>query len=131
MPFSDEDLAQALTLSEIVVLRARISGAKKARAYRELCAYFSSCENIATYSFNENMDSKKKVDYMTRIKLGFVEGFFIDPFGNIHWMPKSLNYETCDQPDSHAFITNALSDHAALVGIYDVEQYLDGLRRAA
>ncbi|MBU4317115.1 MAG: hypothetical protein KKF30_07555 [Proteobacteria bacterium] len=130
VPFSDDDLSEALTLSESEALRAKISGAKKIRAYRELCAYKSSCDFIASHAFNENMDTKRKVDCMTKLKLGFTDGVIMDPNGNLHWIEKSLKYENCHQPEAHAFITKALEEHAALCGIFDVDQYLHGLRRA-
>jgi len=127
-PFSDEDREKGLAYPEYRFLRAKITGAMKERAYRELCAYMGSCAYIASLAINENMNTKKKVDHMTRLKCGFVEDTVFDERGMLHWIPKSLAYENCDQPDAHKFIAEALEEHAALAGVFDVEKYLKLLK---
>ena len=77
------------------------------------------------------MDSVEKVDFLTRIKCGFVEGTVFDEKGLLHWLPKSISYSNCDQPDRTAFITQALEEHAALAGVCDVEEYLKLLKEQA
>ena len=69
------------------------------------------------------MDTKTKVDHLTRLNCGFVEGTVFDENGLLHWIPKSLSYMNCDHPEAHRFIKQALEDHAALVGIFDVDEY--------
>lgn len=128
VPFSDEDRLAAMSMSQSTALRARISGARKERAYRELCAYFGSCRYISELNLNDNMNTKGKVDHLTRLKCGFVEGTVFDERGLLHWIPKSLSYTNCDQPDAHEFIAKALEEHAALAGIHDVDTYLRLLR---
>jgi hypothetical protein len=127
-PFSEEDRIAGLVHPEMMFLRARISGSKKERAYRELCAYMGSCSYIAKLGINKNMDTKVKVDHLTRLKCGFVEGTVFDGKGMLHWIPKSLSYKNCDQPESHAFIKQAIEEHAALCGIDDVDVYLRHLK---
>jgi hypothetical protein len=130
IPFSDVDRKAGMVFPENQFLHAKIAGSKKEPHYRQLCAYFGSCEYIAEQSNNPNMNSKAKVDHMTRInpRCNFVEATVFDERGMLHWIPKSLNYENCDQPDRTAFITKALELHAEMVGIYDVEQYLKLLK---
>jgi hypothetical protein len=113
----------------MMFLRARITGSKKERAYRELCAYMGSCEYIASLAINDNMDTKAKVDHLTRLQCGFVEGTVFDKKGMLHWIVKSLGYENCDQPESHEFISKALEEHAALAGVGDVDLYLKNLKQ--
>ena len=127
LPFSDEDRDASLVYPERQPVRARITGAMKARAYRELCAYKSSCEYIANLNLNENMNAKGKVDHLTKLKLGFVDGTVFDERGLLHWIVKSLSYDNCDQPEAHDYISKALEEHAALAGVYDVDAYLKGL----
>jgi len=124
IPFSEEDKVAGLVFPEQQFLEAKIKGSKKERAYRELCAYFGSCKYIADLAINSNMNSKIKVDHLTRLKCGFVEDTAFDDKGLLHWIVKSLSYENCDQPDAHEFIKKALEEHAELAGIYDVEEYL-------
>jgi len=124
IPFSEEDRRAGLILPEQQFLRIRITGSKKERAYRELCAYMGSCEYIASLGLNPNMASKAKVDHLTRLKCNFVEDTVFDENGLLHWIVKSLSYDNCDQPDSHEFIAKALENHAELAGLYDVEEYL-------
>lgn len=128
VPFSDEDRMAAMSLSQSTPLRARISGAKKMRSYTHLCAYWGSCNYIASLGLNSNMDSKSKVDHLTRLKCGFVDGTVFDERGLMHWMVKSLSYENCDHPESVKYIQAALEEHAALAGIHDVDEYLRLLR---
>jgi len=124
IPFSEEDRQAGFVYSEHEMLRAKITGAKKERAYKELCAYMGSCQYISELGINENMNTKFKVDYLTRLKCGFVDGTVFDDNGLLHWIVKSLSYENCDQAESHNFIKQALEEHAALAGVFDVEQYL-------
>jgi len=137
LPFSDEDRMAGRAYPEMMFLRARITGSKKERAYRELCAYMGSCKYIASLAINENMNTKEKVDHLTRLKCGFVEGTVFDDKGMLHWIPKSLSYENCDQPDAHEFISRALEEHAFLAGVEGdeaarmspVDVYLKNLKR--
>lgn len=128
IPFSEEDRIAGLVYPEHQFLRARITGSKKERAYRELCAYMGSCQYIADLDINENMNTKIKVDHLTRLKCGFVEDTVFDEKGMLHWIPRSLNYLTCDQPEAHAFIAKAFEEHAALAGIHDVDEYVNMLK---
>ena len=125
IPFSEEDRVAGLVFPEQQFLRAKISGSKKERAYRELCCYFGSCKYIADLHLDNNKNTKEKVDYLTRLNCNFVEGTVFDSkTGLLHWMVKSLNYENCDQPESHEFIKEALEEHAELAGVYDVDEYV-------
>lgn len=129
IPFSEEDRRNGMVFAENQFLHAKIYGAKKEPHYRQLCAYWGSCEYIAGLAINPNMDTKEKVDHLTRLKCGFVEGTVFDEKGLLHWLVKSLSYENCDQPDRTAFITKALEEHAALAGIDNVETYLEMLKK--
>lgn len=127
-PFSDADADAGLIYPEHKPLRAKITGAVKARAYRELCCYMGSCEYIASLNLNENMNTKIKVDYMTRIKRGFVvDTIYDEKTRRVHWIPESLCYNNCDQPRAHQFISAALEEHAFLVGL-TVEDYIEKLK---
>lgn len=126
--FSDDDLAQAQKYPEKTLLKLVVSGAKKTRAYRELCCYKGSCKYIASLAFNDRMDTPKKVDHMTKIKFGFIDGSFVHPTLGVQFMVKSLSYENCDQPESHEYIADALKAHATLCGIDFVEDYIQLLR---
>ena len=69
-------------------------------------------------NFNANMDTQDKVDFLTKIRCGFVESIIHDSkMDQVHFIPKSLSYVNCDQPESHVFIADALRRHAALVGL--------------
>ena len=128
IPFDETDRVAGLVFPEGIVLRARIDGAKKTPHYRQLCAYWGSCRYIADLALNENMNTKEKVDHLTRLKCGFVDETVFDENGMLHWMVKSLAYENCDQPDRTKFITKALEEHAALADIHDVQAYLKHLK---
>ena len=129
IPFSEHDRQQMLTMSSVSLLRARITGAKKERSYRELCCYFGSCDYIADLNLNENMNTKNKADYLTRIRCGFVKEVVIDENGLLHWIPDDLDYENCDHPKSHKFIQEALERHAFLAGVDDVDEYVRNLNK--
>ena len=124
IPFSEEDRKAGLVFPENQFLHAKIAGSKKEPHYKQLCAYFGSCEYIADLAINQNMNTKEKVDHLTRLRCGFVEGTVFDERGLLHWLVKSLSYENCDQPDRTAFITQALEEHAALAGVDDIKTYL-------
>lgn len=128
-PFSEEDRAKGRKYLENQPLRAKLTGAKKARSYRELCCYWGSCRYIASLNLNGNMNTENKVDHMTRIKLGFTESpIYLEEKRTLTWIPKRLDYSNCDQPEAHAFIAAALEEHAQLAGIDDVERYVEMLR---
>lgn len=115
---SDDDVKQSLKLKPGVLLRAEIKGSRKERSYRELKCYKGSCRYIADMNFNKNMDTPEKVDVLTKIRCGFVSDMIHDSkMGQIHFIPKSLSYQNCDQPESHEYIAQALEKHAELVGL--------------
>jgi len=123
IPFSEEDAQELYKYPEAQFLEIKIKGSKKQRSYRELCFYWGSCAYISSLNINPNMDTKEKVDHLTRLKCGFVDGTVFDDNGLLHWMVRSLSYDNCDHPEAHAFISKALESHAELVGIFDVEEY--------
>jgi len=129
VPFSEEDRQSGLVFPENKILVANISGAKNPRSYRELSCYHGSCGYIASQRFNENMDAKFKVDHLTRLQCKFVKDTVFDQRGLLHWIVKELNYRNCEQPEAHAFIAQALEKHAALCGIYDVDEYVRYLKQ--
>lgn len=115
---SEDDMLKAGSYCHNDLIKMTISGAKKSRSYLELCCYKGSCKYIANMNFNENMDNPDKVDYLTRIRCGFVEHVIVDSkMGQTHFIPKSLSYTNCDQPESHKFIADALEKHSELIGI--------------
>ncbi len=128
MAYSDDDLAQLQKYPEKTLLKLKITGAKKVRAYRELCCYKGSCKYIANLSINDRMDTKLKVDFMTKVKLGFVESTIVHPTIGVQFIPKSLSYLNCDQSESHEFISKALDEHAGLAGILNTGDYVQLLR---
>ena len=82
----------------------------------------------ADLNLDKHKNTKKKVDYLTRIKLGFVkESIFDTESGELYWIVNHLDYVSCDQPDAHAFISQALKAHAQLAGCRDTDEYLDHL----
>ena len=128
-PYSEEDklLAKNYAVNQLVTIR--VSGAKKHRAYRQLCCFMGSCRYIAAQDNNPNMNTKSKVEIQTKIRLGFIESTFVDPYGNVGFIPKSLSYANCDHPEATKFINDALELHASLVGIDSADEYVDHLRK--
>jgi hypothetical protein len=87
-------------------------------SYRELCCYKGSCKYIANMNFNENMSTQAAVDYLTKIRCGFLKGQIYDArLKQVHYLVKSLAYKACSQKDRHAYIADALEKHSELVGI--------------
>jgi len=123
--YSDQD-AKALQAYPVnMLLNMKVTGSRKERAYRELCCYFGSCQYIADQNFNTDMNTQDKVDHMTRIQENFVSDIIYDRIGKrTLWMTKHLDYQSCDQPDSHRFIVGALERHAALVGCNNADDYI-------
>lgn len=127
--FSEEDNRAARSFPAGVMLKLVVSGARKQRAYRELCCYFGSCQYIADLALSEYMNTKAKVDHMTRVRLGFVDETFVDPkTGNVHFIPSRLDYQNCGQSDAHEFIAKALAAHAGLSGLESTDDYIQMLR---
>ena len=128
IPFSDYDKKELYKFPENQFLEVTATGSMKERAYRELCCYFGSCSYIAYLEINVNMNTKNKVDHLTKLKCGFVEDTVFDEKGLLHWITRSLSYNNCDQPESHNFIKKALEEHAELAGISDVDEYVKFLK---
>ena len=124
--FFDEDDSRLLDNFHVnQPLRIRVAGSRKERSYRELCCYKGSCKYIANMDFNEDMNTQSKVDCLTKIQCGFVEGTVYDEKSKrTQWILRSLSYDNCDHPESHRFIASALEKHAAFVGIDNVEDYV-------
>jgi len=115
---SDDDSKISLAWPEDQLLSAKITGAKKARSYRELCCYKGSCKYIANMNLDENKDTPEKVDFITKVKCGFVDAMTVDTKnGRVFYQPKSLSYANCDQAESHEYIAHALEKHSELVGL--------------
>ncbi|MFA5409308.1 MAG: hypothetical protein WC343_11110 [Bacilli bacterium] len=129
VPFSEEDRQSGLVFPENKILVAKITGATSPRSIRELRCYFGSCDYIASHDFNPNMNAKEKVDHLTRIECGFIKDTVFDARGFLHWIVEELKLEKCHQSKSHAFIVKALEKHAALCGIYDVDEYVRNLKQ--
>lgn len=124
VPWSEHDRLEGLKFPELRPVHMQVSGSKKMRSYRELCAYKSSCSYISTMGLGDNLDTKDKVDELTKCLLGFLRGDpIVRPDGGIQFLTDSLSYANCDQQRSHQFITKALEYHADLVGL-TVEEYL-------
>ena len=123
VPFSEHDYEESLTFQENQPLTAKLTGSKKLPKYVQLCCYMGSCGYIASLAFNESMSTKEGVDLLTRVKLGFIKHRLVADDGGVHFIPKSLSYRNCHQKDRTAFISAALEDHAALVGL-GVHDYL-------
>ena len=127
-PYGDDDKRTAMAYHPNQLVRIQITGARKARAYRELCCFKGSAKYIADQAINKNLDTPEKVEEFTKIKLGFIRGTLVDPYGGVQFLTKSLSYATCDQPEAHSFISRALEEHAALVGMDSADQYVAHLR---
>jgi hypothetical protein len=128
-PFSEEDRIVSSNYSVNQLVTVKVSGLRKHRAYIQLKCYKGSCSYIADQNINKNMDMKEKVDYITKVKLGFIKGTFVDPFGNVGFIPDSLAYANCDHPRATKFINDALEYHASLVGIDSADEYVSHLRQ--
>ncbi len=121
---SDEDMLKAGAYKHNSLVKLTISGIRKTRSYRELSCYKGSCRYIANMNFDENKDTPDKVDFITKVKCGFVEKMVVDTKNNrVFYKPKSLSYANCDHPESHKYIADALEKHAGLVGL-TTEQYV-------
>ena len=115
---SDEDSKMTLAWPEDQLLSAKITASKKERSYRELKCYHGSCRYIANMNFSKEMDTKEKVDLLTKIRCGFIDGVINDNrLKQVHFLVKSLSYANCDQAESHEYIAQALEKHSELVGL--------------
>ena len=124
-PFSEEDAVKGFEYPENMPLKAKITGARKVRSYLELCCYKGSCRYIANLDLSENTNTEKKIDHLTKIQCGFVDDTVYDPnTKRVHWIVKSLSYDTCDQTESHNFIKLALERHAELAGMKNADKYV-------
>lgn len=123
--FSESDADQILVYPENKPLKITITGARKARSYRELCCYKGSCKYIANLDLNEDMNTQRKVDHMTKVRCNFVDDIIYDDRAKrTHWLVRSLSYTNCDHPESHAFIARALEMHTNLAGLGSVDEYV-------
>jgi len=122
---SDAELFDDFYINEPLRVKVTRASKVKTRSYIELSCYKGSCQYIANMNFNENMNTKEKVDHLTKIRCGFVETvIYDDKTKQTHWLVKSLSYKNCDQPESHRYIASALEHHAGLVGISNVDDYV-------
>ena len=125
-PYSEEDRLEGYKYHENQPVTLEIKGvnAEKMRSYIHLCTYKGSRDYIASLSLNESMNQKLKVDFMTKINLGFIKETVVLPDGTVQFIPDSLSYENCNHPKSVDFINRAIQEHAYLAGIENVSDYI-------
>lgn len=126
--FSEEDRRAAQSFPDGVMLKLVVSGARKQRAYRQLCCYKGSCQYIADLAINDRMDTQLKVDHMTKVKFGFIEDTIHIPNHGVQFIVKSLSYSNCDHPEATEFINKALAAHAEIAGLDCTDDYIILLR---
>jgi len=131
IPFGDEDLRELYKhpVKQVLDITIKNRGKKYEYSYRQLCLYWGSCSYLAEhFSDNIDMNHKDKIDHRTRLELGFIKGTYTDHRGLLQWIPDDLNRQNCHQKKRQDFITKAIELHAALIGIYDVEEYKKHLK---
>lgn len=123
-PFSDEDASELYHFPETQFLRINVEGSEKEPSYRQLSLYWSSCSYIANMNLSNDLNTKDKVHYLTRIWCDFTkESVFDQKTGLLHWRPRSISYTNCHQKTRQDYITKALEEHAQMIGIFDVKKY--------
>ena len=92
LPHSKED-QEALKEFNSQLVKAKISGTRKARSYDQLKAYWACCRAVADNTENINFNTPKKCDLQLRVSLGWIEDSIVVK-DKVQFLPKSISYKT-------------------------------------
>lgn len=117
-PFSVEDLAELKEYKPNQVLKAKLTGCKKQRSYRQLKAYWSACKTVADNNESPGWRTKEQVDFQVRVALRFYDPELIiaKPDGSIAFHYRSIAYKNLKHIEACGYFSAAFEIMAKKLG---------------
>jgi hypothetical protein len=117
VPFDPESAELIKSYYENQPVRAKITGIKKPRSYRQLSAYWAACQKVA-----ENCDdwpTKESVDFNIRVALDFRDPnkIAVRPDGQVQFYYRSIAFKNLEHAEAVQYFTRAFDLMAHKLGI--------------
>lgn len=109
VPFSIEDQGVLKEFKNNQTLKAKITGAKKARSYLQLKLYWSACKKVADNNESPGWQTKEQVDFQIRVALRFYDPDLIiaGHDGSIAFSYRSIAYKNLAHIEACSFFSDA------------------------
>ena len=130
-PFSQEDADALAGLEPGAVIRARLTGARKQRSYRQLALYWACCNEVAAHAVIEvttpdgevierpdpNWATPELVSEQVKLALRHLSSWCVTPAGEVHLVTGSIGYATLGHLEACRFFERAWPLLAERLGI--------------
>lgn len=118
-PFSVEDLEELKEYKPNQVLKAKITGCKKQRSYRQLKAYWAACKTVSENNESPGWQTKSQVDFQIRVALRFYDPELIiaKPDGSIAFHYRSIAYKNLRHIEACGYFSDAFKIMSAKLSI--------------
>jgi len=128
VPFSKEDSVKVKKYKQHQILKAKISGVKKPRSYKQLKLFWACCRLTAENSLDPNWNTSEKVAFQCKVALHFVDPSVISvsPDGTVQFLYRSISFKELSHMEACNFITNSIDVMAEHLGC-DADQLVDNV----
>ena len=106
IPFSEEDAEKLKGYRENQVIRARLTGAKKPRSYRQLKLFWVYCKILSENNDDPNFATKDLVAEWVKIKLRHIESWMTIN-NSVHIKTKSISFQDLPHLEACGFFDRA------------------------
>ena len=123
-PHSDIDKEEVSELKQFQIIRAKITGVRKPRSYKQLKAYWACCKTVSDNTENEQWNTREKVDLQIRMRTQFFDlSRTIICEERVVFCPRSINYKNLRHMESCRYFDRAFEIMAKFLEV-TVEELL-------
>lgn len=125
VPFSEEDLINLKSFQDNQILKAKISGVRKQRSYKQLKLFWACCRTVSENTKDQHWDTSAKVAEQIKHALQFYDttSIIVLPDGTVKIPVRSISYKNLGHMDAISFFDRAFPVMAKKIGI-TVEELL-------
>ncbi len=117
-PHSIEDQEKIKDLKENQIVKAKITGVRKPRSYKQLKLYWTCCRKVAENTFDDNWNTKLKVDLQCRMRTKFFDDKLTIVAGNkVIFTPRSISFKNLKHIESCRYFDQAFEIMAKYMGV--------------
>jgi len=118
-PYSEEDQEKLREYKENQILRAKVSGVKKPRSYKQLKGYWAACKTTAENNETPGWQTKEHVDFQCRVALNFYDPNLIiaKPDGSIAFHYRSIAFKNLGHIEANDYFSKSLDLMSRKIGI--------------
>ena len=118
-PFSEEDQEKLRGYKENQILKAKVSGVKKPRSYRQLKGYWAACKTTAENNEPPGWQTKEQVDFQCRVALNFYDPDLIiaKPNGTIVFHYRSIAFKNLGHIEANDYFSKSFELMSRKIGV--------------